>query len=149
MEIQLSKEEYRLLLDMLYLSEWVMSAHKVEEEPRAKPYKQVAQKLLSYAKEFGFEDLVEYEKKYDEYAPTRAFEELESSTAFIEDYDDDVFWDELCHRLAQRDLIREKGLKKIKEMEPMARMLEEDTIAEKYDSEFIANGIENFIIAKK
>ena len=149
MEIQLSKEEYRLLLDMLHISDWVMNSHKVEEDSKAKPYKQVEQKILSYAKEFGFEDLVEYDNKYDEYSPTCEFEDLVSSTSFIEDYDDDVFWDELCHRLAQRDLIRERGLKEIKEMEPMARMVEEDKIAEKYDSEFVVNGIENFIIAKK
>jgi len=149
MEIQLTKEEYRLLLDMLHISDWVMNSHKVEEDAKAKPYKQVEQKIMSYAKEFGFENLVEYDNKVDEFNPSAEFEDLESSMSFIEDYDDDVFWEELCHRLAQRDLIREKGLKKIKEMEPMARMLEEDSIAEKYDSEFVANGIENFIIAKK
>jgi hypothetical protein len=149
MEIQLTKEEYRLLLDMLHISDWVMNSHKVEEDPKTQPYKRVEQKIMSYAKEFGFENLVEYDNKYDEYNPTSEFEDLESSMAFIEDYEDDVFWDELCHRLAQRDLIREKGLKKIQAMEPMARMLEEDKIAEKYDSEFVANGIENFIIAKK
>jgi hypothetical protein len=151
MEIQkqFTKEEYRLLLDMLYISNWVMTSHKGEEDARLKPYKQVEQKIMAYAKDFGLENLVAYDKSFDEYSPTAEFDNLLSSEAFIEDYDDDVFWDELCHRLAQRDLIREKGLKVIEEMEPIARMLEEDRIAEKYDSEFVENGIENFIIANK
>jgi hypothetical protein len=149
MEIQLTKKEYRLLLDMLYISDWVMTAHHEEEDAKAKPYQQVQQKLLAYAKGFGFEDLVEYEKEYDEYAPTRKFEDLESTTSFIDDYDDDVFWDELRHRLAQRDLIRAKGLHEIQEMDPISRMMEEDKIADEYDSEFVVNGIDNFILAKK
>ena len=28
MKIEISPEEYRLLLDMLYIAEWVMSSHK-------------------------------------------------------------------------------------------------------------------------
>ncbi|MDD5757865.1 MAG: hypothetical protein PHI06_02155 [Desulfobulbaceae bacterium] len=149
MEMQFSKDEYRLLLDMIYISEWVMNSHKVEEDVRVRPYKQVAQKILAYAQGVGLDNVVEHDKARGEYLPTEEFEEALASTSIIEDFEDDLFWDALCHRLAQRDLIREKGLKKVQKMDPVARMLEEDRIAEKYDSEFVANGIEHFILLKK
>lgn len=149
MEMQLSKDEYRLLLDMIYISEWVMNSHKLEEDAKVKPYKQVAQKILAYAQGAGFGNAVEHDAARGEYLPTEEFEETLAATSVIEDFEDDVFWDALCHRLAQRDLIREKGLKKVQKMDPVTRMLEEDRIAEKYDSEFVANGIENFILTQK
>lgn len=149
MEMELTKDEYRLLLDMVYVAEWVMTSHKIEEDERVQPYKHVEQKILSYAMGLGLGNLVEHDEKHDEYMPTSEFEEALASTAIVEDYEDDVFWHELCHRLAQRDLIRKNGLKKIQKMDPMERMMEEDRLAEEYDSEFVENGIENFILVEK
>lgn len=59
-EIQLTKAEYRLLLDLLAIADWVMNS--ADEKPRAKarPYLKLLQKFYAMAEAFGFGDLVEY-----------------------------------------------------------------------------------------
>ena len=60
-----------------------------------------------------------------------------------------MFWGELCLRLAEKDLIQEKGIKKVKEMDSIDRMTEEDIIGEKYNKEFKDHGLKNLIISDK
>ncbi len=57
MKINFTKKEYRLLLSMLEIAEWVMTSNDTgaEENPQTKPYKDVVQKLLSHSKEMGWQ----------------------------------------------------------------------------------------------
>ena len=57
MKINFTKREYRLLIDILEISEWVLNAHSNVEREDTKKYSELAQKIFSYAKEMGYEDL--------------------------------------------------------------------------------------------
>ena len=114
MKVHFTKKEYRLLLDIFSIAEWVMNSHKVGDNPKSEPYKKLEQKVFSYAKDFGFENLVMYDKVLNQYFPTRKYEDLETDRPFIEEFEEEVFWDELCNRLAQRDLLQKKGIQKTK-----------------------------------
>ena len=149
MKINISKKEYRLLLDVLSISDWVMNSHKSEDDPRTEPYNILEQKLFSYAKEFGYENLVMYDKKFEKYYPTAEFEEIESDMQFIDEFEDETFWDKLCSGLAQRDLIQEKGIEALKKMETITRLNEQDIKAEKYETEFSEHGLKNLIISHR
>ncbi len=150
MKIHLTKKEYRLLLDILFISNWVMTARKIGgENPKAKPYEDLEQKLLAYAGDFGFKKLVSYHKDSGRYFPTIEYEEMGTDHAFIDEFEQEVFWDELAHRLAQRDFLEEKGVVKAKEMDPLERLTEEEEKAADYDEEFIENGIKNLRIIKE
>ena len=149
MKINITKKQYRLLLDILSIAEWVMDAYKVEEDPKSKPYKEVEQLFLSRAKEFGFDNLVEYDREDDKYYPTREYEDLETDRVFIDEFEDDVFWEELCNRLAKRDLMRTHGVEKVARMEILERLTTQDKIIEKYQNEFYENGLENLILASE
>lgn len=147
MKINITKKEYRLLLDILSIADWVMNSYKVKDDPKAAPYKELEQKFLAFAKNFGFDNLVMYDKKMGKYYPTAEYEEIESDSQFIDEFENESFWDKLCTRLAQRDLLQEKGIDVLKKMEPLDRITEEDVIAEKYENEFIKNGLKNLIIS--
>ncbi len=67
---------------------------------------------------------------------------------FVDEFEDDTFWDKLCSELARRDLIDEKGLENAKNMDPLDRFREEDKFAAKYHQEFERNGIKNLILSK-
>lgn len=149
MKIHFTKKEYRLLLDIVSIADWVMNSHTTGNNPKSEPYEELEQKIFSYAKDAGLENLVMYNKQYDKYFPTREYEDEETDRPFIDEYEEEVFWEELCGRLAQRDLLQEKGIQEIKEMDPIEVLTEEDKIAEKYDKEFIENGIKNLIILKQ
>ncbi len=148
MKINITKNEYRLLLDVLSIADWVMNAYQTEDDPRTKPYKDLEQKFLAYAKEFGFGSLIVYDKELEGYFPTGEYEDAEEEMGFIDEFEEEVFWNMLCHRLAERDLIEEKGIDEFEKMEPVKRMIAEDEIGEKYNEEFVENGINNLRLSK-
>jgi len=90
-----------------------------------------------------------YDERYESFFPTAEYENQDTDRPFIEEFEEEVFWEELCNRLGQRDLLKEKGIQKVKEMDPIERMTAEDKISEKYNKEFIENGIKNLIISGK
>jgi hypothetical protein len=61
---------------------------------------------LSYAKDFGFENLISYDENLAKYYQTRAYEDAESFMPFIDEFEEESFWDKLCTRLAQRELLQ-------------------------------------------
>jgi L-rhamnose mutarotase len=142
MKINFTNKEYRLLLDMVEIAEWVLNAHKTASSDEIKKYSDLYQKILSYAKDMGFENLIIYDKNLDGYFATSEYEESEHMR-YIEEFEDDVFWDALPHRLAVRDLVKEVGEKKYEEMEFVERatkLLELESI---YYKELEENGIDN------
>ena len=147
MKIEFSPEEYRLLLDMLYIAEWVMSSHKTEKDPEVVPYEALEQKLLALAIQMGFGDLVEYDDKLKKHFPTRLYEDTAKAMAFIEEYDNDSFWEELAQRLATRDLIQKEG-KKLETMDRWERLNKQFDLAEQYTQEFVEHGLERLVVQK-
>lgn len=134
MKINLTKREYRSLMDVLYIADWVMSAFGETGNNKPDPHDQLEQKLLSYAKDFGFDDYVQQDKSAGRYYPTRLFEDETMATEIIDQYDENTFWDELAHRLAQRDIKLKYG--------DMAQVYEEMSIIEDaYNEKFEETGL--------
>lgn len=146
MKINLTKKEYRALLDLVSIAEWVMNSHRTDKDPRSPEHDQIEQKILSHARDFGFENLVTYNKKYDRYDHTREYEDSENFFPFIEEFEEDSFWDKLCTYLAKRDLLLKLGVEKITAMDPFDRISMEDEIAVRYSEEFEKNGLKNLVL---
>jgi hypothetical protein len=150
MKIEFTKAEYRDLLDMVYIAEWIMKAHKIEDDPRTKCYEELGQKIMSDAEKMGFGHLIEYAPEYDKYFPTRIFEDASSAHGFIDEYDNDSFWEELVNRLAERDLIRQEGgLSNVLRLSIEERLEKQFQLEGKYAVEFEENGLENIVIGRK
>ena len=144
MKIEITKDEYRALLEVFSMAEWVMHAHKYEEDETKKPYDEVIQKFYSYAKEMGMDNLIVYSPDLKRYFPTAEFEDNSEGEMFIEEFENDSFWDELMDRLAERDLFEEIGSEEeFYKMDAMKRMSLQETAREKYMDEFHKNGIKN------
>lgn len=45
------------------MAEWAINSHETEPNPELAPYDQLLQKVLSFARDFKSDDLVEYSKK--------------------------------------------------------------------------------------
>lgn len=146
MEIELTTNEYKTLLEMVQIASWILHAHKVEHGPETKVYRDLEQKILSLAKEAGFENLVEYDRGMKEYFPTREFEEENPAMQFIDEYDEETFWDELAERLASRDLVEEEGEEKVNEMDPWERATRIESLHGGYLEEFERYGLERLRI---
>jgi len=142
MKINFTKKEYRLLLDMVEIAEWVLNAHRSNPSDEITKYSEIYKKILSYAKEMGFDNLITYDKDLGGYYATFEYEESEHMK-YIEEFEDDVFWDALPHRLAKRDLVKQVGEKKYMEMEFVERASKLVEIESIYYKELEDNGIDN------
>jgi hypothetical protein len=103
MKINFTKNEYRLLLDIAYLGQWMLQAYESDLSSEDDEYEMLVQKIYSFGKEMGFGDLVESSKKLNKFYPTRLYEDESGIHDKIDQYNDDTFWDELINRLAERD----------------------------------------------
>jgi hypothetical protein len=155
-QINLSREELRRLLHLVSIAAWVIGAHKTEEDPRAAPYDELEQKLYALAAGHGFagetgnpgDDLLDYAESLQKYFPTIYFDEGEARV-FIDEYDDDTFWDELTYRLAERDAVHEAGgVERYAELPPVERIMRTSRFEELYADEFYENGLDNVRIIR-
>lgn len=136
MNIELTKEQYLKLLELVYLGEWMANSYRRKEDFN-EAYDEIMQYILSFAKDLDL-DLVDYDEEGNYYFTTRKFEESLSQT--IDEYDNNTFWLELANRLAERDLLREIGPVNELSDQHYGRKLE---LEEKYLQEFERNGLKN------
>ncbi|MDX1902457.1 MAG: hypothetical protein SFW66_10755 [Gammaproteobacteria bacterium] len=140
MKVNITKKEFRLLVEMLYLSDWMMHSHSVDA--RYKEHEELKKKFLSHYKEMEAEDIIEYSKESDDYYEVNEYDEY-IHNKFIENYDTETFWDELIDRLAERDVIREIGQEKYLSLEGIERVMKVEEVRERYANEFAMHGLEN------
>src|SRR5436190_10857547 len=122
MKIDITKNEYRLLVDMLYLADWMMHSHAIGEEQHHHEYEKLRKKILSHYKDMGAEDIVEYSEESDDFFESSDYDDY-IHEKFIDPYDNENFWDELTDRLAERDVVNDSGLEKLKSMEGIERVM--------------------------
>jgi hypothetical protein len=146
MNVNMTAQEYRLLLDLLLASDWVIHGHRREEPSEAEPYRMVVQKFLSLAPQFGMDDLVEIDSERNQYRPTAKLEQETGAWKQLDEYDDLVFWNELIARLAERDVSAMPGKGDVANMsgEEYERLV--SPLEEQYAGEFYANGIEHLTL---
>ena len=145
MKINITKKEYRLLLDMIYLSDWVINSYITDPEDYNHDHRALRKKFLSYYEEMGATDIIEYSKEMDEYFELRNYDE-ELHALFIEPFEDETFWEELIERLAKRDLVKAIGLIKYETMDGLDRISKLENQMEKYRREFSNKGVDRLQI---
>ena len=116
MNIELSEKEFRRLLDLVYVGNWVLNSARGDD--RFEDYDQLQEKMFSLAPQHGMNSLVQ--RWYGHVFPSQA-------------YEDAVFYDILAEELARRDL----GL----EAEEPEDYTELSARMEEYMQEFEKNGL--------
>ena len=99
MNIELSEKEFRRLLDMAYIGNWILNSARGED--RFEDYDLLQEKLFSLCPANGMRSLVESWQGH--IFPSRAYENGGIHEA-IADYEDAVFYNILAEELARRDL---------------------------------------------
>jgi len=144
MEIKLSKEQYRSLIKVVYLGDWLANASKLYEQ-RDKEIEDIAEYIYSHANEFEIRDLSSYDKESNKTFPAVKLEEM-LHEKFVDEYDNDVFREELISRLAERDFVNKYTEEEISEMDPFERMSKIGEIEEKYEEEIVENELKNITV---
>lgn len=134
MNIELSKKEFRRLLDMVYIGNWVLNSTRGAD--RFEDYDQVESKLFGLCRQEGMQTLVETWQDQD--VPSRAFADGGIHEAIM-DYEDTVFFEILAEELARRDM----------EYQPVSRENYAELVSrmDDYIAEFEANGTDNLVLS--
>lgn len=146
MNVSMTKQEYRLLLDLLLVADWVIHGNRADDAPEAEPYRMLTQKFLSLAPQFGLQDLVEIDDEHNQYRPTGELEQSTRAWKLLDEYDDLVFWEELIVRLAERDVSGMPGKAEVSAMSTEEYDRYAVPLEEKYANEFFENGLDRLVI---
>ncbi len=141
MNISLTPEQYKTLLLMTYLGNWMINSHQVERE---QTFEGVASHVYSYADSFGVLGLVEKDQDDGAYYPTRELEDLAAER--MASYDNETFWAELIERLSERDLVAKHGQTASENMTIEERFTNLEEFETRYDEEFETHGVERLTI---
>ncbi|MBQ8579693.1 MAG: hypothetical protein IJ448_03255 [Oscillospiraceae bacterium] len=133
MQIELTKKEFRRLLDLVYIGNWVLNSTRGED--RFADYDNVESKLFGLCPENRMEALAEpWENTW---VPSKAFAEGGIHEA-IACYEDAVFFQILAEELSRRDMdyaeINDENYAEI-----VGRM-------ERYMDEFTASGVDHLVL---
>ncbi len=99
MNIELSDKEFRRLLDMVYIGNWILNSTRGDD--RFEDYDLMQEKLFSMCPANGMRSLVQM--WHGHIFPSKAYEDGGIHEA-IADYEDAVFYNILAEELARRDL---------------------------------------------
>ena len=133
MELQLTEKQFRRLLDLVYIGNWVLNSARGED--RIRDYDVVESQVFSHCLDHGMAALVELYN--GEIIPSRAFAEGGIHEAIMA-YEDVAFFEILAEELALRDLDAERATAENYD-EVMDRM-------EQYMGEFEAHGTDHISV---
>ena len=133
MNIELTDKEFRRLLDLVYIGNWILNSTRTTD--RFEDYDIVQEKIFSLCSKSGMKSLVQL--WHGHVFPSRAYEDGGIHEA-IADYEDAVFFDILAEELARRDL-------GCLDSEP-ADYTELNARMDEYMDEFEKSGVENLVL---
>ena len=99
MELKMTEKQFRSLLDLVYIGNWVLNSTRGDD--RIKEYDQVESLVFAHCLDHGMAPLTELYQ--GELIPSRAFADGGIHEA-IEQYEDTIFYELLAEELALRDL---------------------------------------------
>lgn len=146
-KISISKSEYQVLLSILEIADWIIHAHYNESErPEMQQFRDFEQKIFSLAGNYGLTEFIVYDEHLEGYFPTQAYEEQSEARSYLDEFENDTFWDQLIERLTFRDFIGKYGEEAIRSMDLKERIQKEDEIREIYEQLFSEKGLDSLRI---
>ena len=136
--IPLTPYQYKTLLLMAYLAEWVVNAWR--NNNHNKRFQDLEQYFYSFHRLFQEEKWIDFDKEDKKYYPSRELEN--AAEEFIEAYDNETFWEELIDRLTQRDAIKKHGPEQLQKMSIEERFRALAKFEDRYKKEFSLNGLD-------
>ena len=134
MEIKMTEKQFRRLLDLVYIGNWILNSTRGDD--RIRQYDEVESLVFSQCLAHGMAPLTELYQ--GQLIPSQAFAEGGIHEAIM-DYEDTVFYEILAEELARRDM----------EYQPVSNDNYEELVSrmDDYIAEFEAHGTDNILIS--
>ncbi len=150
MNIDVSKEEYAKLVDLLYMASVVATANGTRDTPVTRSYEAVIQKFFALASRMDQGDKIVYDFDLEKFLPAESFERSSAARTLLDEFTDESFWHELIERLTDRDLEHQVGgADKLRSLSMEERFDLETPVEERYLDEFEQHGIERLEIVEQ
>jgi len=149
MKLELDRSEYLTLLTAMQIADWILHANQGEELRDTEDFRALEQKILKQAEKVGCEPLVEYDSEMERWFTSREFELTSLGLAYVEEYENDAFWEGLLQRLTERDLLRKVGEKAFNSLGPVERSRQEGPYLSMYDHEIQEHGLDRLEVVEK
>lgn len=143
MEIELNDEQFETLVKMIYAGNWILNASRTD---RIDEFDDLANLIYTLADE-NDSDYVSLYEENDRYYPSGELEDR--MREFVNEYENEAFWDMLVSRLAMRDLRDDFDRETIENMETEEWMEKRHDYEQPYIDEFEKNGIERLTIDRE
>lgn len=82
MDLKLNNEQYRKLIQLIYIGEWVVNSYKENQDEYE--FTDIEQYVYSFFKQYQCEDLIEFDEESQMYFPTSEMDETMMN--YIDDY---------------------------------------------------------------
>jgi len=119
MKINLTKKQYRLLMERCFISDWIINAYRGELTPAMQEQEELVQYLLSHVKEFGAEENVTFAKDNQSVHWAADFTKNNPNVEdYIQHYNINMYADVLSGRLAEIALEERYSQEELEAMDP-------------------------------
>jgi len=145
MELNLNREQYEKLLELVYLGNWLINAYRTDDY--LEDYAEIVSLVFSQVEKAGLEDKAVKDELGDRYLPSFDFEE--SLHDYISEYDSCCFWEELINRLAEREALKEFGSLPLDKIDLNEFLEKKNKYLRVYEQEVEESGLKNFELIKK
>ena len=143
MHLRFTEEELATLIDMVSLAAEVASLNRrPESKEKFGRFEELENTLLEKVTHLGFGDIIEYDEANQRYRVTTDYLTNSFVQESLDEMRNEIFWEELTLRLAERDVIRKIGLAAWNGLDEEARRAQTEPIERGYWEEFTKRGID-------
>ena len=143
MHLRFTEEELGVLIDMISLAAEVASLNRRSgAKERFGSFEELENTILEKVTHLGFGDIVEFDEAQQRYRVTTDYLTRSFVQESLDEMRNEIFWEELTLRLAERDVIRKIGLPAWNSLDEKARRERTSSIEKSYWEEFTTRGID-------
>jgi hypothetical protein len=143
MHLRFTEKELAALIDMVSLAAEVAALNRRPgAEPKYTRFEELESTLLEKVRHLVFGEIIEFDDEHQRYRITTEYLTSSFVQECLDEMRNEIFWEELTMRLAERDVIREIGLPAWNALDEEARRGKTELIEKRYWAEFTKSGIE-------
>ena len=147
MHLRFTEEELGTLVEMVSLAAEVASWNeRPGSEEGVAAYEALEEKVLEKAKHAGLGDHIDFAEEKQRHHLSPEYQDGSFYQQCYDEFRNEVFWEELVIRLADRDLSKVVGLQAWQKMSEEERRGQTQDLEKRYWEEFSKNGIERVAV---
>lgn len=149
MELHLSSTELSTLMEMAAMAGLMLAVSQQSEEVNRESLKQffaLEAKIMDLGARNGFKKFLEFNPATQSYAFSRAALERSSIVEILDEFREEIFWEELVIRLSDRELIKVVGQEAYEAMPEEERRKIMAPLERAYWAEFTSAGLDNLML---